>query len=111
MVVRGPGDFAFVVVFVGPGARRLPYSGGPIRPIKGGGLRLWIAHGPMKKETHEKPVKFSEIYSSLPDKLPKEEAAELSFPLAFMALLHMANEKNLALKGTNDYDDIYVSLD
>ncbi|CAH1399013.1 unnamed protein product [Nezara viridula] len=67
--------------------------------------------GQPKKETHEKPVKFSEIYSSLPDKLPKEEAAELSFPLAFMALLHMANEKNLALKGTNDYDDIYVSLD
>jgi len=55
-------------------------------------------------------VKLSEVFRELPKKLPPEEVEELSFPIAFMALLHMANEKTLELKGNNDYSDIEVTM-
>lgn len=57
-----------------------------------------------------KNVNFSNIFSTLPEKLPSEDAAALSFPIAFMALLHMANEKTLALQGTEDNSDASITL-
>ncbi|NXE70994.1 CND2 protein, partial [Calcarius ornatus] len=41
-------------------------------------------------------------------RLPAPMAAELSVPLAFVSLLHLANEKNLKLESTQDLSDILV---
>ncbi|XP_011301112.1 condensin complex subunit 2 [Fopius arisanus] len=54
------------------------------------------------------PKTFAEIYEHLPDKLSKNDAKELSFPIAFVSLLHLANEKNLKLLSTDNLSDIIV---
>uniref|UniRef100_A0A0A9YMD0 Condensin complex subunit 2 n=2 Tax=Lygus hesperus TaxID=30085 RepID=A0A0A9YMD0_LYGHE len=56
------------------------------------------------------PVKFSDVFSSLPGLLPPEEAAQLSCGIVFMAVLHMANEKTLALQGDKTHTDFQVDL-
>lgn len=59
----------------------------------------------------KKEVVYSEIYNRLPLSITKEAAAQLSYPIAFMAILHMANEKNLRLIGDGHQSDFTVSLD
>ncbi|NWY99955.1 CND2 protein, partial [Loxia curvirostra] len=41
-------------------------------------------------------------------RLPPTMAADLSVPLAFLSLLHLANEKNLSLESTEDLSDVLV---
>lgn len=53
--------------------------------------------------------KFSEVYKEIPDKLPEKYRSELSCSLAFAALLHLANEHNLELKGQEDLNDIVIN--
>ncbi|KAF6020750.1 NCAPH [Bugula neritina] len=54
-------------------------------------------------------VSFQLIYEKLPDLSPSYEAKDLSPPIAFVALLHMCNEKNLMLKATNSlFDDLEI---
>lgn len=52
------------------------------------------------------PITFSEMYKNLPEILNEKEKKELTCPLAFAALLHLANEQSLDLKllsGVNDF--------
>ncbi|KAG8237558.1 hypothetical protein J437_LFUL017764 [Ladona fulva] len=56
-------------------------------------------------------VMFSKVYHELPDKLPQKDAQNLSFALAFAALLHTANDKTLLIEETADLSDIIVSQD
>ncbi|NXC38936.1 CND2 protein, partial [Penelope pileata] len=51
---------------------------------------------------------FSSITKELLHRLPSMMAKNLSVPLAFACLLHLANEKNLELKGTEDLSDVIV---
>ncbi|NXL84429.1 CND2 protein, partial [Alectura lathami] len=51
---------------------------------------------------------FSSITKELLHRLPSVMAKNLSVPLAFACLLHLANEKNLKLKGTEDLSDVIV---
>ncbi|NWX40651.1 CND2 protein, partial [Steatornis caripensis] len=51
---------------------------------------------------------FSSITKELLHRLPSAMANNLSVPLAFACLLHLANEKNLKLEGTEDLSDILV---
>lgn len=60
------------------------------------------------KEKNEEPKSFGDIYLDLPDKLNKNDAKELSFPIAFVSLLHLANEKQLTLLSNDDYSDILI---
>ncbi|KAF6199454.1 hypothetical protein GE061_007480 [Apolygus lucorum] len=57
------------------------------------------------------PVRFSHLFSSLPALLPPEEAGQLSCGIAFMAVLHLANEKSLALRGDETHSDFQVVID
>lgn len=74
-------------------------------------------------ESHEKPTEeaekveppevpgqklFSETANSLLQSLPSTMAQNLSVPLAFVALLHLANEKNLELEKVDDMTDIII---
>ncbi|KFW85336.1 Condensin complex subunit 2, partial [Manacus vitellinus] len=52
--------------------------------------------------------KLSNITEDLLLRLPAAMATNLSVPLAFMCLLHLANEKNLKLEGTEDMSDVLV---
>ncbi|XP_017782741.1 PREDICTED: condensin complex subunit 2 isoform X2 [Nicrophorus vespilloides] len=61
------------------------------------------------KEAHN--INFSEIYKKLPTMIPKKMEEELSCPLAFFALLHLANEQNLKLLGSSDMTDIMIEQD
>ncbi|XP_069733825.1 condensin complex subunit 2 isoform X4 [Phaenicophaeus curvirostris] len=51
---------------------------------------------------------FSNITKGLLHRLPSVMASNLSIPLAFTCLLHLANEKNLKLEGTADLSDVLV---
>ncbi|NXL68717.1 CND2 protein, partial [Chordeiles acutipennis] len=51
---------------------------------------------------------FSSITKELFHRLPPVMANNLSVPLAFTCLLHLANEKNLKLEGTEDLSDVLV---
>ncbi|XP_075580187.1 condensin complex subunit 2 [Pelecanus crispus] len=51
---------------------------------------------------------FSGITKELLHRLPSVMASNLSVPLAFTCLLHLANEKNLKLEGTEDLSDVLV---
>ncbi|NXT01280.1 CND2 protein, partial [Jacana jacana] len=51
---------------------------------------------------------FSSITKELLHRLPSIMAKNLSVPLAFTCLLHLANEKNLKLEGTEDLSDVLV---
>ncbi|KAM6369884.1 condensin complex subunit 2 isoform 2-T2 [Pluvialis apricaria] len=54
---------------------------------------------------------FSSITKELLHRLPSVMAKNLSIPLAFVCLLHLANEKNLKLEGTEDLSDVLVKQD
>ncbi|KAK9496402.1 hypothetical protein O3M35_013306 [Rhynocoris fuscipes] len=68
-------------------------------------------HSDIENSCRSSEVKLSHIYKSLFGKLPEEEAAQLSFPIVFMATLHMANEKTLRLLGNKENTDVTISLD
>ncbi|XP_053856768.1 condensin complex subunit 2 isoform X1 [Vidua macroura] len=51
---------------------------------------------------------LSDITKDLLHRLPPAMATNLSVPLAFVCLLHLANEKNLRLESTEDLSDILV---
>ncbi|XP_029915048.1 condensin complex subunit 2 [Myripristis murdjan] len=61
-------------------------------------------------ETSEVPGEkvFSETTETLLQRLPNTMAQNLSVPLAFVALLHLANEKNLELVKVDDMSDIII---
>ncbi|XP_029999691.1 condensin complex subunit 2 isoform X2 [Sphaeramia orbicularis] len=80
---------------------------------------MWtlLTEGPEKPteevDTVEKPgvrgeKAFSETTKSLLKRLPSTMAQNLSVPLAFVALLHLANEKNLELVKVDDMSDIII---
>ncbi|XP_047236460.1 condensin complex subunit 2 isoform X1 [Girardinichthys multiradiatus] len=62
--------------------------------------------------TAESPVcgekAFSQTTKTLLQRLPSTMAQNLSVPLAFVALLHLANEKNLELVKLDDMSDIII---
>ncbi|KFP19736.1 Condensin complex subunit 2, partial [Egretta garzetta] len=66
----------------------------------------------LKKEGNTSVVAGEKVFSSITKKLlhrlPSVMANNLSIPLAFVCLLHLANEKNLKLEGTEDLSDVLV---
>ncbi|XP_069674323.1 condensin complex subunit 2 isoform X2 [Periplaneta americana] len=57
----------------------------------------------------EVPVNFSTLYTSLPQRLSPKMAENLTAPLAIVALLHLANEKNLHIEGNEELSDLTIS--
>ena len=55
------------------------------------------------KDNESKPYTFSDMYKTLkqPTVLPSKMTESLSLPLAFLALLHLCNEKTLTLESTD----------
>nr|XP_056716457.1 condensin complex subunit 2 [Euleptes europaea] len=51
---------------------------------------------------------FSNITKDLLHRLPSVMANNLTIPLAFACLLHLANEKNLKLEGVEDLSEVFV---
>ncbi|VEN62759.1 unnamed protein product [Callosobruchus maculatus] len=61
-----------------------------------------VATQPGERRTGRvKETTFAALYSSLPEILTGKEKLNLSCPLAFVALLHLANEENLHFKPLN----------
>ncbi|XP_072742964.1 condensin complex subunit 2-like [Anoplolepis gracilipes] len=54
---------------------------------------------------------FSDIYKMLPKLLTKTNVEALSVPIAFISLLHLANEKTLKIHSLPDMSDIIVGAD
>ncbi|KAM6996379.1 condensin complex subunit 2 [Passerculus sandwichensis] len=52
--------------------------------------------------------RLSDLIKDLRHRLPPTMATELSVPLAFVSLLHLANEKNLKLESTEELSDVLV---
>ncbi|KAF5271893.1 hypothetical protein FQA39_LY18810 [Lamprigera yunnana] len=53
--------------------------------------------------------KFFEVYNDLPKFLSKRAIEELSCPLAFVALLHLANDQNLKLTKIENKNDFTIA--
>merc|ERR1719245_717874 len=53
---------------------------------------------------------FSHLYKNLAESrlMPTKMAENLSVPLAFVALLHLCNERCLALSGVSDFSDFNI---
>ncbi|XP_043537271.1 condensin complex subunit 2 [Chiloscyllium plagiosum] len=51
---------------------------------------------------------FTNITKNLFERLPSTMAKNLSVPMAFACLLHLANEKNLAIEGKEDLSDVII---
>ncbi|XP_048378647.1 condensin complex subunit 2 [Stegostoma tigrinum] len=51
---------------------------------------------------------FTTITKNLFERLPSTMAKNLSVPMAFACLLHLANEKNLAIEGKEDLSDVII---
>jgi len=56
----------------------------------------------------EKASTFSELYRKVPPLLPPKMAENISCGLAFVALLHLANEKCLQIDGVPDLTDLNI---
>ncbi|XP_061762968.1 condensin complex subunit 2 isoform X1 [Nerophis ophidion] len=77
---------------------------------------MWtlLAESPEKSDKEVETVKvcgdkvFSQTTKTLLQRLPNTMAQNLSIPLAFVALLHLANEKNLELVEVDDMSDIII---
>ena len=52
--------------------------------------------------------RFSDVYKALPIMLTKTNAEALSFPISFVSLLHLANEKTLKVTSPSDMSDLIV---
>ncbi|KAF5302730.1 hypothetical protein FQR65_LT08472 [Abscondita terminalis] len=52
--------------------------------------------------------KFSEVYEEIPKHVSKKMKNELSCPLAFVALLHLANENNLFFSKIDNQNDFFI---
>ncbi|CAK9806543.1 Condensin complex subunit 2 [Anthophora quadrimaculata] len=54
---------------------------------------------------------FSDIYKELPNILTKTNMDALSFPISFVSLLHLANEKTLKIRSTSEMADLIIEQD
>ena len=63
------------------------------------------------KKTIDTVVDFTNLYQKLYDprtRMPPKMLENLSVPLAFVALLHLCNENNLALENVSDFADLKI---
>ncbi|KAG7188382.1 hypothetical protein KM043_008035 [Ampulex compressa] len=65
----------------------------------------------MKDDKVNESKKFSEVYKVLPGMLTKNNTEALSFPIAFVSLLHLANERTLKIIALPDMSDLIVDED
>jgi len=65
-----------------------------------------------KEEREGDGTQFSSLYKTLkhPSKIGRTMSENLSVPLAFIALLHLCNEQNLALTPSDDMEDFTISM-
>ena len=64
-----------------------------------------------KRMKNDTVVNFTELYQKLYDpnsKVPTRMLENLSVPLAFVALLHLCNENNLALENVADFSNFKI---
>ena len=63
-----------------------------------------------EKTLLDSSLNFSQLYKNLAESklMPSKMSENLSVPLAFVALLHLCNERNLALSGVSDFSDFCV---
>nr|CAD7427077.1 unnamed protein product [Timema monikensis] len=84
--------------------------------------QIWslLVHWNTRKEKVQPPtydstkvegeIRFTEVFKELPSKLSATMIENLSFPLAYIALLHLANEKCLLIVGDENLEDLMSAL-
>lgn len=61
-------------------------------------------------KTMDKTISFASLLAELPKRVSGQTAENLSVPIAFVCLLHLANEKNLKIEDC-DMTDLIISQD
>ncbi|XP_052101083.1 condensin complex subunit 2-like [Mytilus californianus] len=61
-------------------------------------------------KTMDKTISFTSLLAELPKRVSGQTAENLSVPIAFVCLLHLANEKNLKIEDS-DMKDLIISQD
>ncbi|XP_070539700.1 condensin complex subunit 2-like [Ptychodera flava] len=64
-----------------------------------------------EKSTVAGTQSFKQMYGALPAKISTNMAKNLSIPMCFVCLLHLANEKNLKIDGVETFGDLLISQD
>ncbi|XP_034172303.2 condensin complex subunit 2 [Osmia lignaria lignaria] len=54
---------------------------------------------------------FSEVYKIVPNLLTRTNIEALSFPISFVSLLHLANEKTLKITSSSDLKELIIEQD
>ncbi|KAF9404665.1 hypothetical protein BGZ94_004016 [Podila epigama] len=57
----------------------------------------------------KKEQRFTEVIGGLSKLYPEQKLRDISVPFCFISLLHLANEKNLAIVGTEDLGDLIIT--
>ncbi|KAI5637874.1 condensin complex subunit 2 domain-containing protein [Phthorimaea operculella] len=70
--------------------------------------KMLTDHTPEGDKLDVQPTTFFSLYNRLPNKLSTNMRESLSIPLALLAVLHLANEKGLILKGRDDLKDFDI---
>ncbi|KAF6777959.1 hypothetical protein AHF37_02816 [Paragonimus kellicotti] len=65
-------------------------------------------HDERRCSDHCSPPRFSDLIGNLPTRLSWQMTKELSVPIVLSCLLHLANEKELYLSGSEDLTDIII---
>ncbi|OLL24718.1 Condensin complex subunit 2 [Neolecta irregularis DAH-3] len=63
------------------------------------------------KSTSNEPRRFTEIINGLAKSYTEKAMADISTSFCFICLLHLANEKGLEIKGSEQLDDLIISKD
>eukprot|EP00052_Salpingoeca_macrocollata_P017771 m.145392 g.145392 ORF g.145392 m.145392 type:complete len:712 (+) comp20494_c0_seq1:37-2172(+) len=61
------------------------------------------------KDEVTSPHSFAQLVSEVPKKVSGSTAKNLSVPIMFVCLLHLANEKSLVVQGTDGMNDLIIS--
>ncbi|KAF9330868.1 hypothetical protein BG006_006220 [Podila minutissima] len=59
----------------------------------------------------KKEQKFTEVIGGLSKVYPEQKLREISVPFCFICLLHLANEKNLSIVGSEDLAELVIKQD
>ncbi|KAG0047734.1 hypothetical protein BGZ83_007252 [Gryganskiella cystojenkinii] len=61
-----------------------------------------------EQEYIKKEQKFTEIIGGLSKVYPEQKLRDISVPFCFICLLHLANEKNLSIEGTENLNELVI---
>ncbi|XP_060588425.1 condensin complex subunit 2-like [Ruditapes philippinarum] len=81
----------------------------PEQPSEDGNTNNSASNEPGTSKEMEGKLTFQKLLNDLPEKVSGQTARNLSVPIAFVCLLHLANEKTLKIEDCSNMEDLTIS--